>query len=165
MYPIRLTQEEIKKHIHRLMEGDFHAEAFIASVAVIERVLRRTLRQLIISAGFKSTIADKLIRRASGLNGIQEAWEIYDPQHRKLKDILGDEAVKTINEAGEKRNKLVHGQRVFKPGDYETEVNKLLDVLQVITDTFEKHYGYNGWEKARRRNKSVLHTDPKVKKS
>ncbi|GIV39730.1 MAG: hypothetical protein KatS3mg033_1530 [Thermonema sp.] len=165
MYPIHFGPEKTARRIRRLMENDFHAEAFIASIFLIERLLRRTLRQLIISAGFKSKIADKLIRRASGLNGIQEAWEIYDPQHRKLKDILGNEAVKTINEAGEKRNQLVHGQRVFKPGDYETEVNKLLDVLQVITDTFEKHYGYNGWEKARRRNKSVLHTDPKVKKS
>lgn len=147
------------------MEGGFHAEAFIASVAVVERVLRRTLRQLIISAGFKSTIAGKIIKRISGLSGIRDAWEIYDPQHRKLKDILGGKTIKVINEVSEKRNRLIHGQRIFKPGVYESEVNKLLNVLQFITDTFEVYYGYNGWQKMRARKKSTLHNAPKVKKS
>ncbi len=135
----------------------------VTSVFTAEKTIRRTLRQLIVSAGFKSTIANKIIGRINGIYQLIEAWELYDPQHRKLTDIVKATYIQTIKEAAQIRNKLIHGEQVFKLDLCKDVTQKVLSALDKIKNVFDSEYGYSGWTNISIRKKSSLHIDPKVK--
>jgi hypothetical protein len=62
MYPVKLGYNTAKKRIDELTQNGHHSESLVTSVFTAEKTIRRTLRQLIVSAGFKSTIANKIIK-------------------------------------------------------------------------------------------------------
>lgn len=163
MYPVRLGYNTAKKRIGNLTKNGHHSESLVTSVFTAEKTIRRTLKQLIISAGFKSTIAFKIIKRLNGIHQLIDAWEIYDPKHRKLSDIVGTNNIKTIKEAAQKRNKLIHGEQVFKLDLCKDETKKVLDTLDKIKNKFDQEYNYSGWTNISARKVSKLHVDPKVK--
>ena len=66
MYPIRLGYELARTRIKRLIKNGHDPEAVIASAATAEKTFRRVLKQLIVSAGFESTEADKLLKQFRG---------------------------------------------------------------------------------------------------
>lgn len=88
MYPIKLGYSTALARINALTTDGHYAEALVTSAFTAEKTLRRTLRQIVISAGFPSRIADKIIGGLRGLEAIKNAWEIYDPKHRRLADLL-----------------------------------------------------------------------------
>lgn len=163
MYPVRLGYDTAIKRISKLTANGHHAESLITSVFTAEKTLRRTLQQLIISSGFKSTIAKKIIKRFNGIYQLIEAWDIYDPHHRKLSEIIGIDDIKTIKEAAQKRNKLIHGERVFNLETYKEETKRVLEALNRIKIKFDNEYNYSGWTNIATRKISKLHLDPKVK--
>jgi len=75
--------------INALISNGHHAESLVTGMFAVEKTLRRTLKQIIISAGFKNTAADKVLRGIRGLKAISHAWEIYGPHGRRLSVILG----------------------------------------------------------------------------
>ncbi|HEY9220918.1 MAG TPA: hypothetical protein VIO43_04980 [Lutibacter sp.] len=162
MYPIKLGYNKAKERIFDLSKNNHHAESLITSVFTAEKTFRRTLRQLVVSAGFKSIIADKIMKCHRGLSQIIDAWEIFDPHHRKLGIIIRSEDLFTIKDAAQKRNKLVHGEKVFKLSDCKEDTVKVLEALDRIKNTFDIEYGYSGWKTAKSRKVSVLHIDSKV---
>jgi len=163
MYPVRLGYNTAKKRIGNLTKNGHHPESLVTSVFTAEKTIRRTLKQLIISAGFKSTIATKIIKRLNGMNQLVDAWELYDPRHRKLTDIVGPNDIQAIKEASQKRNKLIHGEQVFKLDLCKDETKKVIDALDRIKDKFDQEYNYSGWTNISARKVSKLHIDPKVK--
>lgn len=163
MYPVRLGYNEAINRIKKLAKGGHHAESFVTSVFTAEKTLRRTLKALIVSAGFKSTIAKKIIGQLKGLDAIKEAWKIYDPTHKEITKILEDRDWQVIKEAANKRNKLVHGERVYDIETYKAETNKILEALDSIKSRLDEKYGYSGWDKVAIRKTSKLHLDPRVK--
>jgi len=165
MYSVRLGYETAMKRIGELTKNGHHSESLVTSVFTAEKTIRRTLRQLIISAGFKSIIANKIIRRLNGLYQLIDAWELYDPEHRKLSDIVMQEDIRTIKETAQKRNKLIHGEQVFKLELCKDETIKVLEALDRIKTEFDNEYGYSGWTNISTRKISNLHNDPKVKKN
>lgn len=163
MYPIRLGYDTAIKRINKLTTNGHHAESLITSVFTAEKTIRRTLQQLIISSGFKSVIANKIIKRLNGIYQLIDAWEIYDPHHRKLSEIIDVNDIKTIKEAAQKRNKLIHGERVFNLEVYKKETKEVLNALNRIKNKFDNEYNYSGWTNISIRKISKLHLDPKVK--
>jgi uncharacterized protein YutE (UPF0331/DUF86 family) len=163
MYPVRLGYGAAKKRINKLINNGHYAESLVTSVFTAEKTIRRTLKQLIISAGFKSDISKLIIRKIRGIHSLIEAWEIYEPQHRKLSEVVSKSDIQTIERAAEKRNKLVHGERVYGLDVCKNETKKVLEALDRIKTKFEQSYGYSGWTKISIRKKSKLHIDPKVK--
>jgi hypothetical protein len=131
-------------------------------VFTAEKTIRRTLRQLIVSSGFKSIIASKVIGRFNGVYQLVDAWELYDPQHRKLTDVVSANDIKIIKEAAQKRNKLIHGEQVFKLDLCKEETKKVIEALDNIKRQFDTEYGYSGWTNIAVRKVSSLHIDPKV---
>lgn len=163
MYPVKLGITEAKSRINQLVLNGHGAESLVTSVFTIEKTIRRVLRQIIVSAGFKSDIADKIIKKISGIEGLKEAWEIYEPNGKKLTEIINQSDWQKIKDAAKKRNEVIHGQRVYPIPDCIAETQGLLIVLDSIVSTFQNIYGYDGWQKASARKKSVLHRDPKIK--
>ena len=117
MYPVSIGYEGAIQRINDLLRNNHDAEALVTTAFTIEKTLRRTLRQMVVSAGFKSTIAEKIMKEIRGLHAVKNAWEIYDPDHRALISIVGDDNWRSFQEAATMRNKLVHGERVYKLAD------------------------------------------------
>ena len=164
VYPVKLGFEEAIKRIQELSKNGHHAESLVTSTFTAEKTIRRTLRQLVVSAGFKSSIADKILNNIRALEALKKNWEFYEPNHKRLTDIISPEDWKIIKNNSERRNDLVHGTRVFSLSLCETETTNNITALTNIKRTFDSIYGYSGWEKTAIRKQSKLHVDPKVKK-
>jgi hypothetical protein len=162
MYPVRLGYDSATQRIERLMEHGHHSEALVTSVFTVEKTLRRTLRQIVVSAGFASRYADKIVDNLRGLEALKEAWELYEPNRAKLTEIVpvGDWTI--FKDAAEMRNKMVHGKRVYGLETCRIETKKVLDGLARLKMIFDQRYGYSGWKTLKGRIKSRLHEDPKV---
>ena len=92
-----------------------------------------------------------------------KTWEIYDPNHRKLSEILSANDIMVIREAAKMRNNLVHGEGVYNLNICKEETKKVLNTLNNIKIKFDSEYGYYGWSNIAVRKISVLHSNPKVK--
>lgn len=88
MYPVRLGYDSAVKRIRKLMKNDHHPEALVTSMFTVEKTLRRTLRQIVVSAGFASKYADKIVGNLRGLDALKKAWEIYEPSNVQLSSII-----------------------------------------------------------------------------
>ncbi len=165
MYPARMGHDVAIKRIERLLKNGHHAEALVTSMFTVEKVLRRTLKELIVSAGFTSKAANQLTKYFDGFQKIKEAWWCFDPAGEELPTIIGNQNWEPIRTAATMRNKLVHGERVYSLDECETQAKRLLKSLRHIETTFQARYGYSGWEKNSTRRVSKLHLDPRVTSS
>lgn len=165
MYPVTLGYDEAKKRIESLLRDGYCSEALVTAVFTVEKMLRRTLRQMIVSAGFTSKAAEHLIYSAKGLKSLKEQWFIYEPNHKSLVEILGNEEWQQISSLARMRNKLIHGVRVYETEYCKEQAEKILFVLDSIKQKLEDNYGYSGWDRLSVRKKSKLHLDPKIKTS
>ena len=145
------------------MANGHHPEALVTSMFTVEKTLRRTLRQIVVSAGFASKQADKLVGNLKGLDALKNSWELYEPNNKKLTEIIPPEDWKQFKEAATMRNKMIHGERVYELETCEKEAIKVLTALDKLKITFDTLYGYSGWETFSKRIKTQLHSDPKVK--
>lgn len=107
--------------------------------------------------------ADVLMKNFKGIENIKKAWVCFDPKHEPLSKFVSQNTLKSIADAQTMRNKLVHGVSVFKLSDCRNTANEVLNALNDLRATFEKRYGYDGWSVIKRRIKSKLHTDPRIK--
>lgn len=162
MYPVSIGYAGALSRINALSANGHHAEALVTTTFTVEKTLRRTLRQLVISAGFPSAMADKIVGNLRGLDAIKNAWELYDPRHRKLTDLLPQADWKTFTDAAQMRNNLVHGIRVYDLVDCDSQARATLGSLASVKTLLDSEYGYSGWSRAKSRLTSRLHVDPKV---
>jgi len=163
MYPVRLGYKTAISRINKLMTNGHHPEALVTSMFTVEKTLRRTLRQIVVSAGFASKQADKLVGNLKGLDALKNAWELYEPNNKKLTEIIPPEDWKQFKEAAMMRNKMIHGERVYELETCEKEAIHVLTALDKLKINFDTLYGYSGWETFSKRIKTQLHSDPKVK--
>ncbi|MCH2457584.1 MAG: hypothetical protein MK186_06005 [Henriciella sp.] len=163
MYSVKLGYHDAVKRIKALSKHGHEAEALLAVSFTVEKTIRRTFKQLIVSSGFKSTVADQLLRRLKGLQATKDSWEIFEPQHRKLPDIIGPPNWAVIQKTSEMRNQLVHGTRVFELKTCRSQTSDTLTALDNTKLSFSSNYGFDGWTNISSRKVSKLHTDPKVR--
>jgi hypothetical protein len=163
MYPVRLGYDTAIKRIRKLITNGHHPEALVTSMFTVEKTLRRTLRQIVVSAGFASKYADKIVGNIRGLDALKKAWELYEPNNTQLSSIIPAADWKLFKDAAEKRNKMVHGERVYGLETCRKEAEKVLDALDRLKKDFDSRYGYSGWVTFSARVKGRLHADPKVK--
>ncbi len=163
MYAVRLGYETAVRRIRKLMSNGHHPEALVTSMFTVEKTLRRTLRQIVVSAGFASKYADKIVGNLRGLDALKKAWELYEPNNTQLSAIIPSEDWKLFKHAAKMRNKMVHGERVYELETCKKEAEQVLDALDRMKTDFDERYGYSGWKTFSARVKSRLHVDPKVK--
>ena len=163
MYPVRLGYKAAIDRIKRLRKNSHHAEALVTSMFTVEKTLRRTLRQIVVSAGFTSGIADKIIGKLRGLDAIKNAWELYEPHNKKLTEIISQQDWNTFKKAAEMRNKMTHGERVYNLDKCKNMTDDILSALERLKHLFDRIYEYSGWSALSKRIQARLHTDPKVR--
>jgi hypothetical protein len=163
MYPVRLGHDVAIARIERLLKNKHYPEALVTSVFTLEKVLRRTLKELVVSAGFTSKAANQLMKRFDGFERIKEGWWCFDPAGETLPAIIGNQNWEIIPPSVAMRNKLVHGERAYPLDECAFQARKMLEALHHIESTFQKRYGYSGWTSNSIRRLGKLHVDPRVK--
>ena len=161
MYPVRLGYKVAISRINELMKNGHYPEALVTSMFTVEKTLRRTLRQIVVSAGFASKQADKIVGNLKGLDALKNAWELYEPTNKKLTELIPPEDWKQFKDAATMRNKMIHGERVYELKTCKNEAVKVLSALDSLKTNFDNIYGYSGWETFSKRLKARLHSDPK----
>lgn len=162
MYPVSIGYSGAVQRINDLVKNGHHAESLVTTTFTVEKTLRRTLRQLVVSAGFRSTMADKIMKSLGGLDRIKQNWELYDPKHRTLVAIIGKADWDTFEKAAQMRNKLVHGVLVYKLADCQQQAADTLQALNRAIAALDAEYGFSGWDRVKVRKLSRLHEDPAV---
>lgn len=163
MYSVRLGYGKAINCINKLMEHKHYSEAFVVTVFTVEKILRRTLHQLIISSGFSTKITKKILKTIRGIDNIKNHWIFYDLDNRRLVDIIGQNNWNKIKDFSRMRNELIHGKRVYNREKCRTSTEELLTILNEVKKKLGTVYGFSGWERLTARHKSKLHIDPKVK--
>lgn len=165
MYPARLGFGVAKSRINQLLQNEHYAEALLTSVFTFEKTIHRTLKQLMVSAGFRNRDADRLLRRIRGFNNQKEVWSCFDPWGDSLPDIIGNAHWQHIRSAVTMRNQLVHGARVYSLDECKKMAENILELVDQAVLSFEARYGFDGWKKISIRRKPTLHSDPKVRRA
>lgn len=165
MYPVRLGFKTAKKRIRNLIQNGHNAEALLTSVFTFEKIIHRTLKQLMVSAGFRNKDAKKILEQVKGFKNQKEIWSCFDPQGRNLPAVIGNKHWQHVNSAITMRNQIVHGARVYDLAECKAMAENIIDLLDQTVSAFNSEYGFDGWSKVAIRRISKLHTNPKVKKS
>jgi len=162
MYPLRLPFQKVRSRLKRLLADGYAAEALVTSVFTAERLLRRTLIQLVISAGFTHDKAFQVVRRFNGIAAVKDAWPLYDPHDRGLVEVIGNTNWKILQGAAQMRNEMVHGLVTYSQTKCKSRAAEVISVIDAMKEMLAKTYGYHGWGGLKKRGVSALHTDPKV---
>ncbi|MEN8134779.1 MAG: hypothetical protein ABFS18_04490 [Thermodesulfobacteriota bacterium] len=163
MYPVRLGVKTAEKRIRALLKNNHHAEALLTAVFTYEKTIHRTLKQLIVSSGFRSKDAEKLLKNIQGFNRQKNIWPCFDPQNRNLPELIDNKHWQHISKAVKMRNDLVHGVRAYNLDLCKEVTEEILALISHTIEQFETQYGFNGWTRITVRIKSKLHSDPKIK--
>lgn len=163
MYPVSIGYRQAVDRIRALQHNGHHAEALVTAMFTVEKTLRRTLRQIVVSAGFSSKSADKLIKNMRGFDAIKSAWPLYEPNEKHLVDVIGQANWAVLSSAVQMRNELVHGRRAYALQKCNESADKVLVALDGVKQRFDDVYGYSGWRKHKSRRKSRLHAIPLIR--
>ncbi len=162
MYPLSMPYRKVRSRLRRLIKDGYYSEALVTAVFIAERLLRRTLVQLVVSAGFTSKDAFRVVQRLNGLVAVKDSWILYDPKGRTLVQVIGNPTWQMIREAAKIRNDLVHGMRTHSQGTCKRKARELIDGIDTLKDQLKATYDFDGWGMHRKRRVSALHSDPKV---
>ncbi len=162
MYPLSMPYRKVRSRLRRLIKDGYCSEALVTAVFTAERLLRRTLVQLVVSAGFTSKDAFRVVQRLNGLVAVKDSWILYDPKGRTLVQVIGNPTWQMIREAAKIRNDMVHGMRTHSQGTCKRKAHELIDAIDTLKDQLKATYDFDGWGMHRKRRVSALHSDPKV---
>jgi len=123
------------------------AERFILTFALMEKLIRRALTELIQIRDGQLTQQDIDERqRAITWGNIDGRWRQNDPQHRTLTVVLGGNGEFTqLQTWARMRNGLMHGSVQRYGQEYERELRNMVAMIEHIRDRFQAEYRYFGW--------------------
>lgn len=145
MISLRRRYKTARARIEELKNSAPADEAFVMTVFFVEKIIRRTLLQLIIWKGMTHQDAMKVVKRLNGLWRVIDTWPCYDPSNRVLETIIGKTNIDIVTEAAKKRNALVHGSGNEGQKVYKRAIPPLIAALDDIKQKFESEYGFYGW--------------------
>lgn len=154
MYPVSLGFDAAEQRIQELIKNGHHAEALVTSVFTFEKTLRRSLRFCAVSRGFTSEHAGILFKNM-GFNQLKEVWPCFERNHRSLSDFVGDKW-QYVTPAVTMRNKLAHGERVYKLTECKSAAMNVLDANKDFRDKLISVVEFDGWRRLSVRRKSAL---------
>lgn len=160
MYPVCLGFAQAENRIRQLMTNDHHAEALVTAVFTFEKTLRRAVKYCVVARGFTSKQADLLVGK-KGFEELTKLWPCFEPQHQPLAAFVGLKW-QHVPPAVTMRNKLAHGERVFKLVDCQVAANQVLDALNDFRTQLTAHIKFDGWSRipTRRKSKLLWHLSP-----
>lgn len=155
MYPVSLGFQEAERRIRALLKNGHNAEALITSVFTFEKTLRRALRFCAVSRGFTSKQAEALFNNM-GFKDLKERWPCFEKENRSLDEFIGNSKWQHVQPAITMRNKLAHGERVYKLADCELAANRMLDALGEFRNKLTAEIQFDGWSRLPIRRKVAL---------
>lgn len=155
MYPVSFGFQEAERRIRALLANGHHAEALITSVFTFEKTLRRTLRFCAVSRGFTSKQAEALFN-GMGFKDLKEVWPCFEKEHRSLPEFIGNSKWQHVQPAVTMRNKLAHGERVYKLIDCKLAAEQILDALNEFRAKLNADIQFDGWSRLPVRRKAAL---------
>lgn len=155
MYPVSLGFQEAERRIRALLANGHNAEALITSVFTFEKTLRRALRFCAVSRGFTSKQAEALFDNM-GFKDLKEIWPCFEKENRSLPDFVGNTKWQHVQPAFTMRNKLAHGERVYKLADCQLAAELLLDALNEFRAKLSAEIQFDGWSRLPVRRKAAL---------
>lgn len=164
MYPVSLGFQEAERRIKALIVNGHHAEALITSVFSFEKTLRRSLRFCAVSRGFTSKQAEILFKNM-GFNDLKEVWLCFDKQHRALPEFIGNTNWQHIKPAVTMRNKLAHGERVYKLAECKLVAENVLEAINEFRSKLQAEIQFDGWSRLPVRRKAALQWLPPLTKT
>lgn len=157
-----MSYQKVGSRLRRLIADNYCSEALVATSFTAERLLRRTLIQLIVSAAFNSKDAFRIVGRLGGLQAVKDVWDLYDPKGRSLVQVIGNPTWELLRQSAKIRNEMVHGMRTHSQGICKRKARELLANLDGIKSHLKATYEFDGWGMHRKRRARLLHADPKV---
>lgn len=155
MYPVSLGFEEAVRRIEKLLKNGHAAEALVTSVFTLEKTVRRSLKLAILARGFSLKQSDRLVE-GKGFKELREYWDIFEKNHRPLPEFIGNVDWQFVPEVVTMRNKLVHGQKVYKLSECEIYTKHILNALKRLHANVKKEYGKDPWVRISGRIKPKL---------
>ena len=162
MYRTQLTYRQVRARLEKLITDGYPCEALVTSVFTAERMLRRTLVRLAVSAGFTSEQALRLVAGLGEIEAVEEVWSLLDPNERALVDVIGTANWRIVREAVKTRSDMANGLFPISLRQCTRRAHDLIGALDHTGAQLRNVYGYDGWGVHRKRHVSALHTDPKV---
>jgi hypothetical protein len=155
MYPVSLGFQGAERRIRALLANGHNAEALITSVFTFEKTLRRALRFCAVSRGFTSKQAEALFDNM-GFKDLKEVWPCFEKEHRSLPDFIGNAKWQHVQPAITMRNKLAHGERVYKLTECQQAAERVLDALIEFRAKLVAEIQFDGWSRLPVRSKAAL---------
>jgi hypothetical protein len=145
MISLKRRYKTARARIAELQKCSPSDEEFVLTVFFVEKLIRRTLLQLVIWKGMTFSDALKVVEAMNGVWKVKNAWPCYDPKNRILENIIGKPNWDIIADAGAKRNRLVHGSGNEGQRVYSKALSPLIAALDEIKEKFAAEYKYYGW--------------------
>lgn len=82
-----------------------------------------------------------------GFKDLKEAWLCFDKQHRALPEFIGNSKWQHVQPAVTMRNKLAHGERVYKLAECKLATEKVLDALNEFRAKLQAEIQFDGWSR------------------
>ena len=98
MYSLRWSYKKVRQRLDALPSRILPSEAYMLTVFMVEKILRRTLLQLIVSAGFTTEQALDISNNIRGLDAIKNNWVHFDPNNCPLAEIVDNSDGQVIKE-------------------------------------------------------------------
>lgn len=145
MYPVSFGYDEAVRRIQALIANGHDAEALLTSVFTLEKTIRRMLRFYAVRRGFTSKQSELLFAKM-GFHQLKDVWSCFEKDNRSLSDTVGTHWQK-VPPAVTMRNKIVHGEQVFKLATCRAEAENVLKALDALRLQVLKDVSYDGWSR------------------
>ena len=155
MYPAKQGYVEVDKRLNALINNGNHDEALLASVFVMEKTIRRTLRYCALNRGFTSRQCNKIFKYMS-FDAMKRVWPVFERDHRTLPEFIGNNVWQHVPEAVKMRNKIVHGSRVYNLSDCREKALRVKDAIEVLRNTAMQDLGCDPWNRLPGKKKTSL---------
>jgi len=146
MISLKRSYKWARNRINELHASAPLDEAFVLTMFFIEKIVRRTLLQLMIRTGMTSTDAVGEMKKLYGIWAVKKAWRKYDPHKRDLESVIGTTNWEVLKDSATWRNDLVHGAGNEGQRFYKKALPPLVTTLDSIRNVFSSEYRYSGWK-------------------
>lgn len=155
MYPVSLGYDEAKHRITKLLENRHDAEALLTSVFTFEKTVRRMLRFFAVRRGFTSKQSEVLFCKM-GFGQLKEVWPCFEAENRTLPAMVGEKIWQNVPASVSMRNKIVHGEQVFKLATCRLQAQYMLAALDALRNNALQDTNFDGWSRLPVRRKSLV---------
>ena len=151
MYSVRLGFKNANKRIKRLIKNKHYPEAVIVTFATGEKMIRRTMKQLIVDSGQSKKKATKIVNSIRTIKDLNKNWKDYNSKKKRLVEIVGNKNWESFMTARKMRNDFIHGSKVYSKKEAKEVSQSMFKALDEFNNNLIVEHQFSGWEKIKKR--------------